>query len=148
MAHGSPDHTVLSDDAYSHYEYNYVSSGGWNILATQRRSLIDIDLVGIFGITFMLVNNKGAYLRIEVDGRQIFELAPSTVFTDLQLYAGKIKGIMGVSTYNEIDNKYSLWYHTDWKIYVHKHLLVEVYNFTIDPCQVSAIWCEYAEFKG
>jgi len=148
MAHGAPDHTRLSDDAFSHYEYHYEPSGGWVMIVNEKRSIVDIDLVGVFGIAYVLMNNKASYFRIEVDGRQIFELAPSTVFEDLRLDAGKISGVMGVSTYDEVNDHYSLWYHTDWKIYVHEHLLVEVYNFTINPCTVAAIWCEYAEYKG
>ena len=148
MAHGAPDHTRLSDDAFSHYEYNYVPGGGWALLALERRSIVDIDLVGIFGIAFALVNNKGSYFRIEVDGREVFELAPSTVFTQLQCYNGKVKGVVGSTIYDEVNDKYSIWYHTDWKIYVHKHLKVEVWNFTINPCTVAAIWCEYAKYKG
>ena len=148
MAHGAPDHTRLSDDAFSHYKYNYVPNGGWNLLALERQSLVDIDLVGLFGITYVVMNNNGTYLRVEIDEREVFELAPKTVFRDLQLYGGKIKGIFGASVYDEVNNKYSIWYHTDWKIYIHKHLKIEVHNFTINPCTVSAIWCEYAEYKG
>jgi len=148
MAHGAPDHTRLSDDAFAHYEYNYVPGGGWALIALERRSIVDIDLVGIFGIAFALVNNERAWLRIEVDGREIIELDPRGVFRDLQIYNGKIKGVVGSTIYDEVNDKYSIWYHNDWKIFVHKHLKVEVYNFTINPCTVSAIWCEYAEYKG
>jgi len=45
MAHGAPDHTRLSDDAFSHYEYNYVDGFNWNLIVNERRSLVDIDLM-------------------------------------------------------------------------------------------------------
>lgn len=148
MAHGAPDHTRLSDDAFSHYEYNYTSGGLWLIAPGDSRSIVDLDLVGVFGICYVLMDNKRSYFRVVIDGRKIFELSPQAVFEDLQLYGGKISGALGVSTYDDVNDKYSLWYHTDWKIYVHNHLKVDVYNFTISNCNVAAIWCEYAEYKG
>ena len=148
MPHGAPDHTRLSDDAHSHYQYTYISGGGIPVPSLARYDLVDIDMVGIFGIAFLLSDNKGTYLRMEVDGRQIFELAASDVFKDIGLGKGGLHGVIGSSMYDEVNDKYSLWYNNDWRIYVHNHLLVEVYNFTINPCLIAAVWCEYATYTG
>jgi len=148
MAHGAPDHTRLSDDAFSHYEYNYVDGFNWNLIVNERRSLVDIDLIGIFGISYALMDNNQAIFRIEIDGREIFENDAKTLFTELQIYGGKIKGVLGATVYDEVNDKYSLWYHNDWKIYVHNHLKIEIWNLTLNPCIVDTIWCEYAKYKG
>jgi len=72
MAHGAPDHTRLSDDAFAHYEYIRPASGAWGMIAGEKRNLVDLDLTGVFGLAFMLVDNKSAILKIEVDGYDVY----------------------------------------------------------------------------
>lgn len=148
MPHGAPDHVRLSDNAYSHYKYNHVPGSGWAMIINEHRAVVDIDMVGLFGEVFMLVNNKEAYLRIEIDGREIFELSAGDIFRYYGLYKGALNGIIGSSIYNEIDDKYSAWYNNNWNIYIHEHLLVEIWNFTLNPCQVGMIWTNYATYRG
>jgi len=139
MAHGAPDHTRLSDNAYAHYSYQRPWAAGWVILPGDERSLYDFDLVGVFGLASMRVNNKYALLDIEVDGIEIFLGSPDYAFSSHGFYKGALDGVTGVSIFNEIDNDYTLWFKTDWNVYVHNHLKIAIQNETLNNVNVSTV---------
>jgi len=139
MAHGAPDHTRLSDNAYAHYDYSRPVAGPWLVLPGDERSLYDLDLVGVFGLAVMLVDNKHALLNVEVDGISIFQDTPSNAFAVNGFYKGAVNGVLGTSIYDEVNDIYSLWFKSDWNIYVHTHLKIEVQNFTLNNCNVAQI---------
>ena len=148
MAHGAPDHIRLSDDAFSHYDFHRPTSGVWVMGAGETRNLVDLDMVGVFGLVFMVVDNNESLLRVEVDGREVFEIDVRAAFATRQLYWGALGGIIGVTTYDEINDHYSLWFNANWKIYVHNHLTIQIQNLTLNPCNVRIIQGMYLKYKG
>ena len=148
MAHGAPDHTRLSDDAFAHYEYIRPASGAWGMIAGEKRNLVDLDLTGVFGLAFMLVDNKSAILKIEVDGYDVYQSNPSSVFGSLGFMGSAIGSMAGVSKYDEINDDYGLWFDAGWKVYIHNHLLIQVFNISVNPCNVHIIRGRYLKYKG
>jgi len=96
----------------------------------------------------MLVDNKETILNIEVDGYDVYQSNPSSVFGSLGFMGSAVNSMAGVSVYDEITNNYCLWFDAGWKVYIHNHLLIQVHNASVNPCTVKIIRGRYLKYGG
>jgi hypothetical protein len=148
MARGSPDWTQSIDNSHTHYEYYRPTTGTLLIPPLNKYQLIDLDMTGIFGWCFMVVDNPNSLLRVEIDSREIFELDCDDAFNNQGLYKGGLDSEVGVSLYNAVDNHYGLWFHSRWQEYFYKHLMIEIDNITIFNCNVTIVQGMYGKYTG
>lgn len=147
MARGSPDWTQLIDNAYTRYEYHRPYALNKILPVGNKYQLIDADMTGIFGWCFTTNTNAASDLRVEIDGREIFSENPSKIFYTHGLNRGGLNGDIGINIFDKINELYGIWFHAGWQIYFYKHLLVEVHNFTVNPCTIREMQAMYGKFK-
>jgi len=119
------------------------------MIAGEKRNLVDLDLIGgIWPLHLCWLTIKQPFLNIEVDGNDVYQSNPSSVFGSLGFMGSAAGSMTGVSRYDEINDDYCLWFDAGWKVYIHNHLLIQVNNSGINPCNVKIIRGRYLKYRG
>ena len=132
MAHGAPDHTRLSDDAFSHYLLRYHRRIIWphGVVVTD---MYNIDSVGVFGYLAMCINSPNVEVKIWCDG---FHIGTFNIkeFRDSFGY-GDDHGnpYVSVPFYDAINNRYTMIIDYRWNIYFHKNLTITTVSTDLLP---------------
>lgn len=126
---GAPDHTILIEQNFAHYEDKVVLRGSADIAsAPDWTDALDISIRGIWGYMWAWANSFDFQVRITLDDNITF------IMTLLQMKGGGFWGAQnawgkfGVTQYNEVaaEKSYGMFFDEKWGIYIHKNLKIEV----------------------
>lgn len=129
MARGAPDHIRLSDDAHSRYTWKWKLAGSQNCVSGVPWDCIDEKFEGILISFSSYCEYKSTRYKIYVDDILIQELRP-----EVQWESHKFRhpdsgfDITGISMYDEVNDKYALWWQSHFKCYVRKSVKVEAWQ--------------------
>ena len=128
MAHGAPDHIRLSDDAHSHFRWFRIWYDPVAIVSGIPLQLFYLTGVKTMGSLFVQTDWKDMYVSIHIDGFNIDVAQPSAIWDDrLFSAAGNAPG-WSISQYDEVNNKYCLFWNPQFKCYVHKSITIVVFH--------------------
>lgn len=126
---GSPDHTVMMEQNFAHYEDKVILRGSADIeSAPAWTEALNVDVRGVWGYMWAWSNSFDFQVRITVDDNIIFYM------TVLQLKGGGFWGAQnpwgkfGVTQYNQVAGElsYAMFYDEKWGIYIHKNITIEI----------------------
>lgn len=123
MAHGAPDHTRLSDDAYSHYILHYKRDIIWPITALET-DYFNTDLVGVFGYFAICLDDSRVQCRMFVDNNHIGTFRVGTFKDYFGTGLNQSKPFVSIPVYNAIDGRYTMIVDYRWDVYIHKNLRI------------------------
>ena len=128
MAHGAPDHTQLSDDAFSHYTWKTHTDAAMVLPDAATVELANIDFVGVVAGFFAYSNYNQTRWRVKVDGLLI-----DTITAEMLYGLRPWPTVVGWSAYNlnrydPTTPSYVFSWGTNFKCYVHKNLTIDVYQ--------------------
>ena len=128
MAHGAPDHIRLSDDAHAHFRWFRVWVDPVAIVSGVVTQMFYLTGVKTMGSLFIQTDWKELSVRIHIDGVNIDITTPKDIWDDrLFSAAGNAPG-WSISQYDEVNNKYCLFWNPLFKCYVHKSIQINVYH--------------------
>jgi hypothetical protein len=125
MTIGAPDHVRLSDDAHSRYTWKRLVEASIAAADGVLYTLIDQAFEGVLvSFSSRCVYNETRYL-IYVDDIEIQDIRPKTLW-DSHMFRKPDSSfdITGLSVYDEINNKFNIWFYTHFKCYVKKSVKV------------------------
>ena len=141
MAHGSPDHTRLSDDAYSHFQdkWSYSPWGGLDA-GDPANYIIDVSMVGLLGDIYVLCTDPGISLKVAIDGTTIFSWDVATLIT-LGLWGYSNNQMrMGCTSYNTVAKLYAMVFNANHQIYVHNTLQAWLVRSALGDNAAGYLW--------
>ena len=124
MAHGAPDHTRLSDDAFSHYTVRHFTDTTITIPSGIATELFNQDFIGVFGYVIVDVDYSSLSILVYVDGTNVYYINAATLFDTFNLGSKAGAGGWGVSKFDDINNRYVLWLDADYHVYVKSNLTI------------------------
>lgn len=126
MSRGSPDHTLLIDNSYDRYILRRYYLTPIVIPAIGSPEIVNIDFVGVFGFLFWGVDFKTLITRVYVDTIRIYDLTPHYMFEHLGLSNRGHICQMGVTRYDEVNNRYYQFIDHNYNVYIHSNVTVTI----------------------
>lgn len=126
---GAPDHTVLTEQNFAHYEDMVTLRGSADIASAPAwTDALDVELRGVWGYMWAWANSFDFQVRVTIDDNIVYFL------TILQLKGGGFWGAQnpwgkfGCTQYNQVAGElsYGMFIDEKWGIYIHKNLKIEV----------------------
>jgi len=144
MAHGAPDHTRLSDDAFSHYRDRW-GTFPWALLLAgdPANYIVNATVNGVLGDIYVVSNNPGVELTIEIDGTEVYSWAVDTLVT-LGLWGySNPQFKMSCTKYDVVLDQYAMIFSGYHQMYVHRTL--RVWMVRTGAGDAAAGYCWYKE---
>ena len=125
---GAPDHTVLVEQSFAHYEDRVVRRAAANIASAPNwTEALNQDIRGVWGYLWAWANSFDFQVRLTIDGQIVF------YFTINELKGGGFWGYsqpwnkMGCTMFNNVagDKQFSMFYDEKWGLYIHKNITME-----------------------
>jgi len=145
MAHGAPDHSRMTEDAFAHYQDVILRPAAAAIAhvgdVVPYTTCVDADVVGVFGYFRAWADHQCLRVRIFIDNL----VTPIFLFTITEMAGGGFWGYsnpankFGVTKWDEINDSFGMVYDEKWGLYIHTHLKIEV-QFSIVATGVNASW--------
>lgn len=131
MPKGAPDWVQLADPSFQRYR-SYSYTRPWGVVADfpDWSTVLDKDMTGAFGYLWATANDPFMVIRVTIDDVAIFN------FTAGNLKAIGLWGVsnpwdkMGVVRWDEVDDRYIIFYDEKWGMYIQDNLKIEL-QYTI-----------------
>lgn len=124
MPIGAPDHTRLSDDAYSHYIWTRGDLTSVNLNDGIETTLIDDSYIGVLGVLIFEVNWNATNVTIYVDGNLIDQINPFAWWDTNKGAFADFDAFWGMLRYDDVNPKYTFLWNPHFKCYVKRSFKV------------------------
>lgn len=144
MAHGAPDHTRLSDDAFSHYRDKWAYRPWGALMAGDPANyIVNQSIVGVIGDIYVLTNDPGVTLKIEIDGVGIYSWDITALVSLGQWGYSNLQFKMSCTKYDAVLSQYAMIFSGNHQMYVHKSL--KAWLVRTGAGDAAAGYCWYKE---
>jgi len=148
MPIGAPDHTRLSDDAFSHYQWRQLRSGvNIPLISTVETTIIDISLTGVVGVFITSLSYNDIRINIYVDDIELGYQTPLWQSHKARMYSGGNNLIWGLNKYDIVNDWFIMFWDAGFRCYVKKSFKITALQFSGVNKSVNNYSLTYLELK-